>query len=69
MNKKRELLAAGIVKDYRFSSWTEYENYLEELEGKKITYKVLETFHCQDDTVLVRIAVGYNSSRLNELYN
>ena len=69
MNKKRELLAAGIVRDFRFISWTEYENYLEELEGKKSTYKVLETFNCQDDTVLVRISVGYNNSRLIELYN
>lgn len=69
MNKKRELLAAGIVKDYRFSSWTEYENYLEELEGKKITYKVLETHECQDGTVLARIVQEYNCSRLIELYN
>ena len=68
MNKKRELLAAGIVKDYRFSSWTEYENYLEELEGKKIQYKVLETFHCQDETVLARVTVGYNNRPLIELY-
>lgn len=66
--KKKELLAAAIVKDYRFINPDELEIYLNELDHKKIRYEVLEKYITKAGPVLVRIAVGYNSSPLIQLY-
>ena len=69
MNKRRELLAAGLVKDYRFRSHEELELYIAELEHKKIRYEILEKHSCQDGAVLLRISVGYNQTPLIQLYD
>lgn len=69
MNKRRELLAAGLVKDYRFKNHEELELYIYELEHKKIRYEILEKHSCQDATVLLRISVGYNQTPLIQLYD
>lgn len=68
MYRKRELLAAGLVKDYRFSNHEEYELYLHELEHKKTRYEILEVVTRNDGTVLLRISVGYNQTPLIRLY-
>ena len=69
MNKKRELLAAGLVKDYRFRDHEALEAYIYDLEQKKIRYEILEKANCEDGTVLLRISVGYNQTPLIQLYN
>ena len=66
--RKRELLAAAIVKDYRFIKQAEMNLYLHELKQKKISYRVEETHTTQAGLVLARISVGYNGSPLIELY-
>lgn len=68
MNKRRELLAAGLAKDYRFANHEEYELYLHELEHKKIRYQILEVVTRKDGTVLLRISLGYNQTPLIQLY-
>lgn len=67
--KKRELLAAAIVKDYRFASTKDYLEHLFELDSKKIRYEVLEKHATQAGPVLARISVGYNTSPLIQLYD
>lgn len=69
MNKKRELLAAGLVKDYRFRDHEALEDYIRDLEQKKIRYEILEKANCDDGTVLLRISVGYNQTPLIQLYD
>ena len=69
MNKKRELLAAGLVKDYRFRDHEALEGYIYDLEQKKIRYEILEKANCKDGTVLLRISVSYNQTPLIQLYN
>lgn len=68
MNKKRELLAAGLVKDYRFISQEEFELYIYKLEHKKMRYQILEQVDRADGTVLLRISLGYNQTPLIQLY-
>lgn len=68
MYKKRELLAAGLVKDYRFINHEEYERYLHDLDNKKIRYQILECVARKDGTVLLRVSLGYNQTPLIQLY-
>lgn len=68
MSKRKELLAAGIVKDYRFRNQAELDIYLYDLKYKYIQYQILEQVTRQDGTVLVRITVGYNNAPLIQLY-
>jgi len=67
--KRRELLAAAIVKDYRFITQMEMNLYLDELKRKNISYRVEETHTTQAGPVLARISVGYNNSPLIQLYD
>ena len=69
MGKRKELLAAGIVKDYRFQNQSELNIYLYDLEYKQIQHQILEQITKQDGTVLARITVGYNNTPLIQLYN
>ena len=66
---KKELLAAGIVRDFRFSNSAEKEKYLNQLRERKKIYAVLEEVKKPDGTVLIRIVEQYNSSPLIELYS
>lgn len=68
MNQKRELLAASLVKDYRFINQEEFELYIYELEHKKMPYQILERVDRADETVLLRISLGYNQTPLIQLY-
>lgn len=65
MNK--QLLAAGIVRDLRFTSQQSYRAYLIGLENKKILCQVLYSALCQDGSVIARIVTSYNGSPLIEL--
>lgn len=65
MTKRRELLAAGIVRDIRFLNTTEANKYMEQIRGE---YKILDTNNCKDGTIIYRIVQQYNNSPLIELY-
>ena len=68
MQKRKELLAAGLVKDYRFINEDEYMLYMYDLDHKKIRYKILEKVTKENGTVLLRISLGYNQTPLIKLY-
>ena len=68
MNRKRELLAAGIVRDFRFCSRLEYEIYLYGLKHQETEYKILDVCYCENGSVLARIVQEYNTAPLIELY-
>lgn len=63
----KELLAAGIVRDYLFLSMDALECHLYSLDHRKVNYRVLETCERSDGTVLVRILQQYNNSDLIQL--
>ena len=65
--KRRELLAAGVLRDFCFCSMDELEIYLHALDHRKVIYCVLETFVRTDGTVLCRILQQYNCADLIEI--
>jgi len=67
--KERELLAGGIVRDYRYRNENVYRNHLLSLDMAGHEYEVLERQACKDGTVLARIVVQYNNSPLIQLYD
>ena len=69
MNKRRELLAAGIVRDFRFCNEQEYDVYIYSLKKKQTEHKVLEKVERPDGSVLARIVQEYNTAPLIELYD
>lgn len=68
MTKKRELLAAGIVRDIRFPNMAACDKYYDSLIERKATFKVLETYEQRDGVVIMRIVQQYNDSPLIQLY-
>ena len=69
MHKRKELLTAGIVRDIRFATTEDKENYLEQLQEKKQLYAILETVARPDGTCLIHIVQQYNDSPLIKLYS
>lgn len=63
----KTLLSAGIIRDYEFMSFDDYEIYLYQLDHRQVVYKVIETFERSDGTVIVRILQQYNNVDLIEL--
>lgn len=68
MNKPKELLAAGIIRDIRFKNQLKLRIYIGGLEQRKAQYKILERVDCEDGTILIRIIQQYNTAPLIELY-
>ena len=66
---KRELLAAGTVRDIKFADKLQLTIYLHRLKKDHKNFKVLETCDRPDGTVLARIVQAYNNSPLIELYS
>lgn len=58
------LLAAGIVRDFRFSSAAAYVDYLDRLRSD---FRILDSCSCEDGSILVRILSAYNASPLIQL--
>ena len=69
MAKRKELLAAGYVRDILFSSDEEREIYIHSLEHRKTNYKILEELKREDGTVIIRILQQYNTAPLIQLFN
>lgn len=69
MNRK-ELLAAGYVRDILFSSDEEKKLYIYSLEQRKTKYKILEELKREDGTVIIRIlSQYYKNAPLIQLFN
>lgn len=66
---KKQVLAAGIVRDIKFGSKEDMEIYLYEMKHKKQLYAVLENYERNDGSILARIVQQYNQSPLIELYS
>lgn len=65
--KKRELLAGGIVRDFRFRDEAAYREYLEHLAMLGLEYEVLQREPSKNSTVLARIVTQYNNADLIDL--
>ena len=68
MSRRRELLAAGVVRDFRFKDQNELDIHLYGLKKKEIRYKVLEQVTERGGTILARILQEHGTAQLIELY-
>ena len=66
---KKEILAAGYIRDILFANKREMEAYLDMLDSRKQLYKVLMTYERADKTVIIRIVQQYNNSPLIKIYD
>lgn len=67
--KRKELLAAGYVRDILFRDMEECEIYLGGLRNKMLAYKILDSFTRDDGSVIIRILQQYNNAPMIQLYN
>lgn len=65
--RKKELLAAGIVRDLRFMDLDVSELYFYDLVHRGVAYKILDSCVRSDGSVIIRILQQYNNSPLIEL--
>ena len=63
----KQVLACGLVTDYRFSSRQSYFSFLCQLDGKPYDFHVLESRLCEDGTILARIVKQHNGCDLIHL--
>ena len=63
----RKLLAGGLVRDFRFSSVTELERYVERFEFEGVDYQEIERCEASDGSWLLRIVTAYNNTPLIDL--
>lgn len=68
MNHRKELLAAGIVRDIRFRDVAAYNDYMKRLNMTRQEHELLERRICDDGTVQARILVQYNDTPLINLW-
>lgn len=65
--KSCKLLAAGIVRDFRFRNEETYYAYLENLSSHEQEYEVLQREPSKNGTVLARIVTRYYNADLIDL--
>ena len=68
MSKRKELLAAGYIRDILFQKIDDYKSYLHNLDQRKAEYKILDTYIRDDNSVIIRILQQYNNAPLIQLY-
>ena len=61
------LLAAGLVRDFEFSSAMELINYVNRLDRRGVQWEELDRFVRPDGTVIIRILSQYNNADLIQL--
>lgn len=66
--KRRELLAAGIVRDLCFRNPDDSKEYFYRLDHQGAQYKILNSCFMKDGSLIIRIVQQYNSAPLIELY-
>ena len=67
--KEKELLAGGIVRDFRFRNEAAYREYLEKLSYNGQEYEVLQREPGKNGTVLARIVTQHNNADLIKLWD
>lgn len=67
MGPRKQILAAAIVQDIQFRSMDDRNNYLKQLDARKINHQLVDTFERDDGSVIIRISKQYNGSDLIEL--
>lgn len=63
----KTLLAAGLVRDFEFSSAMELISYVNRLDRRGIQWEELDRYSRPDGTVIIRILSSYNNSDLIQL--
>ena len=66
---KKEILAAGYLRDILFENEEQMEIYLDHLDSRKQLHKVLYTYRRADGTVIIRILQQYNNAPLIKVYD
>lgn len=64
---RKELLAAGYIRDILFCSNDEVDLYIHNLEHRCFEYKILDRYVRDDGSEIIRILQQYNNVPLIEL--
>ena len=67
--RRKELLAAGFVRDILFRNGDDCQVYISELDHRKVNYKILDSAVRDDGGVIIRILQQYNNVPLIQLYD
>lgn len=65
--RRKELLAAGLIRDILFCSNDEVDLYIHELEYRCVQYEILDRYVREDGSEIIRIMQQYNNVPLIEL--
>ena len=65
--RRKELLAAGLIRDILFCSNDEVDLYIHELEHRSVQYEILDRYVREDGSEIIRIMQQYNNVPLIEL--
>lgn len=65
--RRKELLAAGLIRDILFCSNDEVDLYIHELEHRCFQYEILDRYVREDGSEIIRIMQQYNNVPLIEL--
>lgn len=65
--RKKELLAAGYLRDILFWNPDDAQLYIYDLDHRGVDYKILDTCTRSDGSVIIRILQQYNNVDLIEL--
>lgn len=65
--RRKELLAAGLIRDILFGSNDDVDLYIYKLEHQCDQYKILDRYDREDGSVIIRIMQQYNNVPLIEL--
>ena len=65
--RRKELLAAGLIRDILFCSNDEVDLYIHELEHRCVQYEILDRYVREDGSEIIRIIQQYNNVPLIEL--
>ena len=68
MGRRKELLAAGYIRDILFRTGEDCQAYIYNLDQRKAEYKILDTYTRNDGSVIIRILQQYNNAPLIQLY-
>ena len=66
--KRKELLAAGYVRDILFRNPNDAQFYIYDLDHRKVEYRILDSYTRDDGSVIIRILQQYNNSPLIQLF-
>ena len=58
--RRKELLAAGLIRDILFCSNDEVDLYIRELEHRCVQYQILDRYVREDGSEIIRIIQTYN---------